>query len=90
LSAFPEKMASVQVWPNPVGVGKPALLQGNALPEQAFELEIWSAAGSLLHQQTGTLPMVIPATALQVRGVCFYRLLDRVSGLVLAGRLVVE
>ena len=90
LSAFPEKMASIQVWPNPVGVGKPALLQGNTLPEQAFDLEIWSAAGSLLHQQTGTLPMVIPATALQLRGVCFYRLLDRVSGLLLAGRLVVE
>jgi hypothetical protein len=43
-----------------------------------------------LGSNTGTLPMVIPATALQVRGVCFYRLLDRVSGLMLAGRLVVE
>lgn len=90
LSPLSEPNQALQLWPSLVQAGKSVLLQGNAPTGKLLDLEIWNAEGRLLHRQSGMMPFLIPGAALLERGVCFYRLVDPVSGWVVSGRLLVE
>jgi hypothetical protein len=90
LSPLSEPNQALQLWPSLIQAGKSVLLQGNAPTGKLLDLEIWNAEGRLLHRQSGLMPFLIPGAATQERGVCFYRLVDPVSGWVVSGRLLVE